>query len=130
MKNKYLYAIITFIIALIIALLLIFLSNNEEKQNITTLKVAEVTHSIFYTPFYVYKYATGFISALVIADKLENDKTFKDKYIEFLSSGSSDYPLELLLKLGIDISDEKVLNRAYDIFNEKVKLLKKYTSGE
>ena len=53
MKNKYLYAIITFIIALIIALLLIFLSNNEEKQNITTLKVAEVTHSIFYTPFYV-----------------------------------------------------------------------------
>lgn len=53
MKNKYLYAIITFIIALIIALLLILLSNNEEKQNITTLKVAEVTHSIFYTPFYV-----------------------------------------------------------------------------
>lgn len=53
MKNKYLYAIITFIIALIIALLLVFLSNNEEKQNITTLKVAEVTHSIFYTPFYV-----------------------------------------------------------------------------
>ena len=89
---------------------------------------ARIPH--FYTPFYVYKYATGFISALVIADKLENDKTFKDKYIEFLSSGSSDYPLELLLKLGIDISDEKVLNRAYDIFNEKVKLLKKYTSGE
>ncbi len=89
---------------------------------------ARIPH--FYTPFYVYKYATGFISALVIADKLENDKTFKDKYIEFLSSGSSDYPLELLLKLGIDISDEKVLNRAFDIFNEKVKLLKKYTSGE
>lgn len=53
MKNKYLYAIITFIIALIIALLLTFFSNNEEKQNVTTLKVAEVTHSIFYTPFYV-----------------------------------------------------------------------------
>lgn len=53
MKNKYLYAIITFIIALIIALLLIFFGNNEEKQNVTTLKVAEVTHSIFYTPFYV-----------------------------------------------------------------------------
>ena len=89
---------------------------------------ARIPH--FYTPFYVYKYATGFISALVIADKLENDKAFKDKYIEFLSSGSSDYPLELLLKLGIDISDEKVLNRAFDMFNEKVKLLKKYTSGE
>lgn len=89
---------------------------------------ARIPH--FYTPFYVYKYATGFISALIIADKLENDATFKDKYIEFLSSGSSDYPLELLLKLGIDISNEKVLNRAFDIFNEKVKLLKKYICGE
>ena len=121
--------IVTMFISLILLFLLIFLVF-PEKQDSNKLRVAEVTHSIFYTPFYVYKYATGFISALVIADKLENDKTFKDKYIEFLSSGSSDYPLELLLKLGIDISDEKVLNRAYDIFNEKVKLLKKYTSGE
>lgn len=89
---------------------------------------ARIPH--FYTPFYVYQYATGFISALVIVDKLENDKTFKEKYIKFLSSGSSDYPLELLLKLGIDISDEKVLNKAFDIFYEKVKLLKKYISEE
>lgn len=89
---------------------------------------ARIPH--FYTPFYVYQYATGFISALVIADKLENDNTFKEKYIKFLSSGSSDYPLELLLKLGIDISDEKVLNKAFDIFYEKVKLLKKYISEE
>lgn len=84
----------------------------------------------FYTSFYVYKYATGFISALLIADKLEKDKNFKDKYIEFLSSGCSDYPLELLNKLGIDLSDENTLNEAFQLFAEKVKLLNEYMNGE
>lgn len=84
----------------------------------------------FYSSFYVYKYATGFISALLIADKLENDKAFKDKYIEFLSSGCSDYPQELLNKLGIDLSSEEVLDRAFQLFNDKVKLLKEYMNGE
>lgn len=84
----------------------------------------------FYTSFYVYKYATGFISALLIANKLENDINFKDKYIEFLSSGCSDYPQELLSKLGIDLSNENTLNEAFQLFNEKVKLLNKYMNGE
>lgn len=84
----------------------------------------------FYSSFYVYKYATGFISALLIADKLENDKTFKDKYIEFLSSGCSNYPQELLNKLGIDLSSEDVLDKAFQLFNDKVKLLSEYMNGE
>jgi len=84
---------------------------------------ARIPH--FYTPFYVYKYATGFISALVIAERLVTEKDFKDKYIKFLSSGSSDYPLDLLNELGIDITDEKVLNKAFELFGEKVKLLEK-----
>ena len=83
----------------------------------------------FYTSYYVYKYATGFISALIIADKIENDETFKDKYIKFLSSGNTKYPLELLKDLGIDMTDEKVLNKAFDLFNEKLELLKNIESG-
>ena len=83
----------------------------------------------FYTSYYVYKYATGFISALIIADKIENDETFKDKYIKFLSSGNTKYPLELLNDLGIDMTDEKVLNKAFDLFNEKLELLKNIESG-
>ncbi len=90
---------------------------------------ARIPH--FYTSFYVYKYATGFISALLIADKLINDNdNFRDKYIEFLSSGGSDYPLNLLKKLGIDIENEETLNRAFDIFNEKLKYLESLESGE
>ncbi len=89
---------------------------------------ARIPH--FYTPFYVYKYATGFISALVIADRLVNEEGFKDKYIKFLSSGSSNYPLDLLLELGIDITDEKVLNKAFELFKEKVDLLDKIERDE
>ena len=84
---------------------------------------ARIPH--FYDSFYVYKYATGFICALIIADKLLNTDDFKDKYIEFLSSGGSEYPLELLNKIGIDLTNQKVLDRAFKIFEEKIELLKK-----
>lgn len=84
----------------------------------------------FYTSFYVYKYATGFISALLIVDKLLHDKNFKDKYIEFLSSGNIDYPLDLLKKIDIDLTNEKVLNRAFEIFNEKLNMLKSLEKEE
>ena len=87
---------------------------------------ARIPH--FYTPFYVYKYATGFICASLIADKLLNgDEKFKDKYIKFLSSGGADYPLNILKELGIDIEDENTLQGVYEIFNKKVKLLKELT---
>lgn len=86
---------------------------------------ARIPH--FYNSFYVYKYATGFISALVIAEKLINKEPgFKEKYIEFLSSGSSDYPLELLKKLGIDLTLESTINDGFKVFEDKVNLLKKY----
>ena len=57
----------------------------------------------FITPFYVYKYATGLIVALSIATSILNgDEEMKENYLEFLSSGGSDYPLEILKKCNID----------------------------
>ena len=88
---------------------------------------ARIPH--FYTSFYVYKYATGFISALIIADKLMNEKDFKDKYIKFLSSGNTLFPLDLLKSIGIDLTDEVVLNKAFDLFNEKLCELKELQEG-
>lgn len=59
----------------------------------------------FYRPFYVYKYATGFASAIDLATKIfEGDKQTLSAYLEFLKSGSSDYPLELLKKTGVDLT--------------------------
>lgn len=83
---------------------------------------ARIPH--FYDSFYVYKYATGFISALVIADNVLKDSSFKDKYIKFLSSGGVQFPLDLLKSIDIDLTDEKTLKRAFDIFNEKLQMLK------
>ena len=80
---------------------------------------ARIPH--FYTPFYVYKYATGLISALCIVDKLKNEEGFNEKYIkDFLSRGGSDYPLNILKGIGIDITDESTLDSAFDMFEDKL----------
>lgn len=64
---------------------------------------ARIPH--FYNSFYVYKYATGLISAISIAEKIysEGDKAVED-YFRFLSSGASDGPVELLKLAGVDLT--------------------------
>lgn len=81
----------------------------------------------FYRPFYVYKYATGYASAIHLATKiLEGDQETLESYLEFLKSGSSDYPLELLKKTGVDLTTptpiENALNRFVDLVEEFSKL--------
>lgn len=75
----------------------------------------------FYRPFYVYKYATGFASAIHIASKLlEGDQETLESYLEFLKSGSSDYPLELLKKTGVDLTSPEPINNTLSKFAELV----------
>ncbi len=75
----------------------------------------------FYRPFYVYKYATGFASAIHIATKiLEGDQDFLSDYLSFLSSGSSDYPLELLKKAGVDLTSADPIENALSKFRKLV----------
>ncbi len=71
----------------------------------------------FYTPFYVYKYATSMSASIVIANKIFNgDKEFTKKYIEFLSLGGSMYPIDELKTLGIDMEQGNVIKEAVDSF--------------
>ena len=64
---------------------------------------ARIPH--FYNAFYVYKYATGFSCAVKIAsDILSGKKDAVRDYIRFLSSGGSDYPLELLKLAHVDLA--------------------------
>lgn len=73
----------------------------------------------FYSPFYVYQYATGLSIAITIATKIYNgDKEMLNKYLEFLSSGSNDYPTNLVSKMGIDIKDS--VNNALEKFSELI----------
>ena len=87
------------------------------------LEWARIPH--FYTSFYVYKYATGLASALIIAnDILNNKENARDNYMKFLSSGGSDYPLEILKKCGVDITNKKTLENAFNLFENRLNELK------
>lgn len=79
----------------------------------------------FYTSFYVYKYSTGLSSALSIASKvIKGDTETRDKYLEFLKSGGNDYPLEILKKVGVDMTTPKPILDALSMFKDKLEELK------
>ena len=88
---------------------------------------ARIPH--FYTPFYVYKYATGLIVALIIASDILNGNTqTKEKYLEFLSAGGSKYPLEILASTGIDITDPATIKKAFVLVEQKLEQLEQLVS--
>lgn len=78
---------------------------------------ARIPH--FYTSFYVYKYATGFSSAVAISDMILNEgQPAIDRYKEFLKGGCSDYPLDLLKKAGVDLYTPKPVQDALNVFEK------------
>lgn len=80
----------------------------------------------FYTPFYVYKYATGLSAAIAIAsDILEGNEETKNAYLEFLKSGGSDYPLSILKRVGVDMTTKTPIEKAIKMFDEKLEELQK-----
>jgi oligoendopeptidase F len=75
----------------------------------------------FYSAFYVYKYALGFSAAAVLSEKIiQKEEGAVEKYLEFLSSGGSDYPVELLKKAGVDMSIPEPVDKALEIFGKLV----------
>ena len=59
----------------------------------------------FYYNFYVYQYATAFTASAALSEQvLAGDQAATQRYLEFLSSGSSDYPINLLRKAGVDMT--------------------------
>ncbi len=78
---------------------------------------ARIPH--FYRAFYVYKYATGIISALAICERiLSGEKGAKEDYFKFLSSGGSDGPVNLLKIAGVDLNTKKPFEKAFKLFND------------
>lgn len=73
----------------------------------------------FYSPFYVYKYATGLSIASYIAENIINKTPgFREKYIEFLKASGRDYPLEVLKIIDVDLTDTKVFDEAMLVFRK------------
>lgn len=78
---------------------------------------ARIPH--FYDAFYVYQYATGYSAAIALSRRLlKEGRPAVEDYISFLSSGSSDYPIELLRKAGVDMSTKEPVNEALKTFSE------------
>jgi oligoendopeptidase F len=71
----------------------------------------------FYSSFYVYKYATGISAASSLSQQILNEGgSAVERYLGFLGSGGSDYPLNLLKKAGVDLSQPKPIEDAMKVF--------------
>ena len=84
---------------------------------------ARIPH--FYNSFYVYKYATGFSCATAICKRiLEGGDRERDDYLDFLKTGQSDHPIELLKIAGVDMSKPEPVKDAVQFFAELCKKIK------
>jgi oligoendopeptidase F len=82
----------------------------------------------FYYNFYVYQYATAFTASAAISEQvLSGDKAATKHFIQFLSSGSTDYPVNLLKKAGVDMTTsgpfELTMKKMNHVMDEMEKIL-------
>lgn len=83
------------------------------------LEWARIPH--FYYNYYVYQYATGFSAATALSEQiLTEGEPAVERYLEFLSAGSSDYPIEVLKKAGVDMTTPTPIEKACKVFEEKL----------
>jgi oligoendopeptidase F len=72
----------------------------------------------FYSPFYVYKYATGLSASIALSKKVLNGtEQDRQSYLAFLRSGGSLYPIESLRKAGVDMQKEEPVRDALSTFS-------------
>ena len=80
---------------------------------------ARIPH--FYYNYYVYQYSTGFAAASALAEKIvHGSQDDRDRYIDYLKAGKSDYPLNIMRKAGVDMEKEDYLNDAFAVFERRL----------
>lgn len=85
----------------------------------------------FYTPFYVYKYATGYSAAIALSQMILNEGTpARERYLQFLKGGDSDYPLNLLRRAGVDMESPEPVRAALRVFEKLVEEMIELTGVE
>ena len=84
-------------------------------DDLISIEWARIPH--FYSSFYVYQYATGISAASALLQQiLREGQPAVDRYLAFLSSGSSDYSIELLKKAGVDMTSPEPVRQACQLF--------------
>ncbi|HHY72455.1 MAG TPA: oligoendopeptidase F [Bacillus bacterium] len=75
----------------------------------------------FYYNYYVYQYATGFSAAAALSNQiLEEGEPAVKRYVEFLKAGSSDYPIEVLKRAGVNMTSSEPIKEALKVFEQKL----------
>lgn len=93
-------------------------------DELSPLECLRIPH--FYSPFYVYQYATGIAAALSIyKDIKENKKDAVANYIKFLKTGGSKYPLDSLNITGVDLTKKATIENTINIFKCRLEEIKK-----
>ena len=74
----------------------------------------------FYWQYYVYQYATCFAAAQLMAQKVYDDANYVDTYMDFLSTGSSQYPVDVLKEAGVDMTRPDPILHTINLFSDLV----------
>lgn len=105
-----------------------YYGNNISYDQIANVEWTRLGH-LYRWSYYPYKYATGLLMASIVVDSLVNKKTLsKEDYIKFLSSGSSQYSLDLLKILNIDLLNSNIIESGFNVMAEDIKELQKVLS--
>lgn len=92
-------------------------------DDVESISWAKIGH-LYRFCYYPYKYATGLLMASTVVNSIFYDNTLtKEEYMNFLSSGSSNYSLELIKLLHIDFSDSKIIDQGFQILQKDIDLL-------
>ncbi|MDT2829934.1 oligoendopeptidase F [Vagococcus carniphilus] len=90
-----------------------------EKDSEIAYEWSRIPH--FYYNYYVFQYATGFSAASALADKiLKEEPNALENYLGFLKAGSSDYPIEVMKKAGVDMTQAEYIEDAMKVFEERL----------
>ena len=84
---------------------------------------ARIPH--FYMFYYVFQYATGFMSAVALSQKiLHGTDADREAYLGFLKAGESEYPIEVLKKAGVDMTNKTAMESAMEVARKAMKDLR------
>lgn len=98
-----------------------------EKDPEIALEWSRIPH--FYYNYYVYQYATGFSAATALSKRiLDGEEGALDKYLTYLKSGSSAYPIDVMKKAGVDMTASAYLKDAMKVFESRLNELEELIS--
>lgn len=97
-----------------------------EKDSEIAFEWSRIPH--FYYNYYVYQYSTGFSAATALADNIMNNEDGAlESYLTYLKAGSSDYPIEVMKKAGVDMTQKDYIEKAMVVFERRLNELEALT---